>query len=73
MSDEAALCFLATELAAGEAAPEGTERLQVRWVPFTEALAMTLRGEITDALSILGLQRPRCLRAPGILAWLKSG
>jgi 8-oxo-dGTP pyrophosphatase MutT (NUDIX family) len=57
VSDEEAFCYLATDLRAGEAAPEGTERLQVRWVPFSEALAMSARGEITDSLSVLGLQR----------------
>jgi len=62
VSDELAVCFLATELQAGDASPEGTERLQVRWVPFGEALAMTVRGEITDALSVLGLQRVALLR-----------
>jgi 8-oxo-dGTP pyrophosphatase MutT (NUDIX family) len=57
VSDEEAVCFLATELKPGDAEPEGTERLQVRWVSFTEALAMTQDGRITDALSIIGLQR----------------
>ena len=63
VSDEDAVCYLATELQAGEACPEGTEQLQVRWVPFTEALAMTADGRITDALSIIGLQRVALMRA----------
>lgn len=57
VSDELAVCYLATDLQPGVAAPEGTEQLQTRWVPFREALAMIGRGEITDALSILGLYR----------------
>ncbi len=57
VSDEAGVCFLATGLTAGAAEPEGTERLQVRWVPFAEALAMTFDGRITDALSVAALQR----------------
>ena len=65
VSDEEAVCYLATGLTAGAAEPEGTERLQVRWVPFAEALAMTARGEITDALSVLGLQRVALLRLGG--------
>jgi 8-oxo-dGTP pyrophosphatase MutT (NUDIX family) len=65
VSDEEAFCYLATDLRAGEAAPEGTERLQVRWVPFAEALAMTVRGDVTDALSVLGLQRVALLRLTG--------
>ncbi len=56
VSDEAAVVFLARGLTQGPAAPEGTERLQVRWVPFAEALRMVERGEITDALSVMGIQ-----------------
>ncbi len=65
ISDEEAFCYLATDLCAGEASPEETEQLQVRWVPFREALAMIARAEITDALSILGLQRVAMMRLCG--------
>jgi 8-oxo-dGTP pyrophosphatase MutT (NUDIX family) len=57
ISDEAAVLFTATDLTAGVATPDGTEALDVTWVPFEEALAMTLDGRITDALSILGIWR----------------
>ncbi len=56
VSDELAICYLAQELTQGQAEPEGTERLQLRRVPFEEALRMVGRGEITDALSVMGLQ-----------------
>jgi 8-oxo-dGTP pyrophosphatase MutT (NUDIX family) len=62
VSDEEAFCYLATGLQPGQACPEGTELLRLRWVPFAEALDMTARGEITDALSILCLQRLALLR-----------
>jgi 8-oxo-dGTP pyrophosphatase MutT (NUDIX family) len=62
VSDELAICYLATELTPGAAEPEGKELLQVKWVPFAEALAMTERGEITDSLSVLGLQRVALMR-----------
>jgi 8-oxo-dGTP pyrophosphatase MutT (NUDIX family) len=62
VTDEEAFCFLATGLRPGIAEPEGTERLQVQWVPFADALAMTLDGRITDALSIVALQRVALLR-----------
>jgi 8-oxo-dGTP pyrophosphatase MutT (NUDIX family) len=65
VSDEEAFCFLATGLHAGTAEPEGTERLQVRWVPFTEALAMATDGRITDALSVISLQRVALMRLQG--------
>ena len=56
-TDEEAICFLARSLRAGKPEPEGSEELQMRWVPFEEALQMVFRGEITDGLSVLGLQR----------------
>jgi 8-oxo-dGTP pyrophosphatase MutT (NUDIX family) len=62
VTDEEAICFLATDLEAGVAQPEGTEQLQLRWVPFEQALRMTCDGQITDALSVLGLQRVALLR-----------
>jgi 8-oxo-dGTP pyrophosphatase MutT (NUDIX family) len=62
VSDEEGICYLATGLKPGEAEPEGTERLQVRWVPFAEALAMTADGRITDAPSVIGLQRVALMR-----------
>ncbi len=57
VSDEEALYYLATGLTQGEAEPEGTERLQVRRLPFAEALAMVQRGEITDAISVMAIQQ----------------
>jgi 8-oxo-dGTP pyrophosphatase MutT (NUDIX family) len=57
VTDEAGVLYLATELAQETATPEATEELAVRWVPFEEALAMTLDGRITDAMAIMGIQR----------------
>lgn len=57
ISDERAVLFLATDLTHGAAEPEPTEALEIRWVPFDEALAMTLDGRITDALSVVAIGR----------------
>jgi 8-oxo-dGTP pyrophosphatase MutT (NUDIX family) len=57
VSDEAGIVFAARAVSHGEAAPEATEELAVRWLPFADALAMTMDGRITDAITILGLQR----------------
>lgn len=62
VSDEDAYVYLATGLQSGPAEPEPTEQLQIRWVPFDEALGMALDGRITDSMSILGLQRLALLR-----------
>ncbi len=55
VTDERAVWFLATGLTQGEHHPEGTEQLKVRRVPLSQALRMALRGEITDALSLLAI------------------
>jgi 8-oxo-dGTP pyrophosphatase MutT (NUDIX family) len=57
ISDEAGIVYVATGIAIGEPDPEPTERIEVRWAPFDEALAMTLDGRITDAMSVVGIQR----------------
>jgi 8-oxo-dGTP pyrophosphatase MutT (NUDIX family) len=54
-SDEEAIFYLAKDLEQGTATPEGTEQLIYRTVPFTEAVGMVLRGEITDAISIIAI------------------
>ncbi len=66
VSDEVAHCYLAQDLTSGSAEPEGTEQLHVRHVPFAEALAMTADGRITDALTVIALQRV-ALRRAGVL------
>lgn len=62
VSDERAVWFLATDLIRGKQCPEGTEQLDLRRVPFVEALAMVLRGEITDALSLLAIMNYRIMQ-----------
>lgn len=56
-SAERAWLYLAEELEQTTSSPEGTEVLQVRTVPFDEAIRMVERGEIKDAMSIIGLLR----------------
>jgi 8-oxo-dGTP pyrophosphatase MutT (NUDIX family) len=63
ISDERAVLFLATDLTLGEATPEPTEALEIRWVPFAEALSMTLDGRITDVMSVAAIQRVALDRA----------
>jgi 8-oxo-dGTP pyrophosphatase MutT (NUDIX family) len=55
VSDERAVWFLAQGLTQGERDPEGTEQLNVKRLPFKEALRMAATGEITDALSLLAI------------------
>jgi len=65
VSDELAVIYLATDLTAGEASPDGTEELALRWLAFEEVLDMTLRGEITDAMTIIAVERLALTRRLG--------
>lgn len=62
VSDELAVLFLATGLTAGVARPDGTEELALRWIPFAEALEMTLDGRITDAMTVIAIERLALIR-----------
>lgn len=62
VSDELAILFIATGLTHGIAAPEGTEELEVRWLPYEEVLAMTLDGRITDAMTVVAVERLALIR-----------
>jgi 8-oxo-dGTP pyrophosphatase MutT (NUDIX family) len=55
VSDEKAVIYVARKLSMGIAEPEDTEDLQVRKLPFEELFQMTLRGEITDAMSVAAI------------------
>ena len=63
--DERGYLFLATQLEQGEANPEGTEELQLKRVALQDAVAMAVRGEITDGLSVLGLLQAARLPVTG--------
>ncbi|MBA3689863.1 MAG: NUDIX hydrolase [Actinobacteria bacterium] len=54
-TDEEGVLFVATDLEAGEASPDPTEKLRVRWVGLDEALAMVASGEIHDMITQVGL------------------
>lgn len=56
VSDEEGIIFLAEELTMGTPDPEPSESdLQVKKLPFADALKMILKGEITDSLSVAGI------------------
>jgi len=55
--DEQITIFLATDLSDGPRAPEGAEEQAstVRRMPFDEAVALVVSGELTDAKTIAGI------------------
>ncbi len=57
VTDETGEIFLATGLRPGEAAPEATEDLAIRWATLDEVLDAIDRGEIHDVMTIAGVTR----------------
>jgi 8-oxo-dGTP pyrophosphatase MutT (NUDIX family) len=57
VTDEEAVLFEAHGLRHGEASPEPTEAISLRWVPFDDAVAMVRDGRITDVISVAAILR----------------
>ncbi len=55
VTDEVGVVYLAEGLTQGETEFEETEILQIRKLPFREALEMVMSGEITDSISLAGI------------------
>jgi 8-oxo-dGTP pyrophosphatase MutT (NUDIX family) len=64
-TDERAVLFLGTGLEACAAAPEDTERLTYRRMPFRAALDLVLCGGITDSMTVAGLLRAHHMAVTG--------
>jgi 8-oxo-dGTP pyrophosphatase MutT (NUDIX family) len=64
-TDERAVLFLALGLNSGEAAPDDTEALAHKVLPFGEALAQALSGVITDAMTVAALLRAHHMAVTG--------
>lgn len=67
VSDEVGYVFVAKNLTMGMAQPEDTEELKLKKIPFEDALAMCMRGEITDSLTLLALFKTKLLMDQGLL------
>lgn len=67
VSDEYAVIYLAQGLTMGVAAPEETEELVLRKLPFSQAYQMVLDGEITDSMSVAALLKTQILLSEGKL------
>jgi 8-oxo-dGTP pyrophosphatase MutT (NUDIX family) len=58
VTDELAILYLATDLTQGESRLDGTESdLTLGWFRFDEVMSMVEDGRITDAMSVVALQR----------------
>lgn len=67
VSDEYGIIYLARQLTQHQAAPEETEELQVKKIPFAEAYAMVEAGTITDSMSVAAIQKVQLMLLDGRL------
>lgn len=66
LTDERAYLFLAQELEqVGPPQPDEGELLELRTVPFEQAVEMAMRGELSDAMTVIGILRAARLRGGG--------
>jgi len=57
ITDEAGVVYVAEGLTPGEPEFDETERIEIRKLPFDDAARMVYDGDITDALSVVGILR----------------
>jgi len=55
VTDETGYCYVARDLSFGATSFDETEDLQIRKLPFSEAVEMCMSGDITDSLSLAAL------------------
>jgi len=67
VSDELSIIYIARGLSQGQAAPEETEQLTVRKIPFEDAYEMVMSGEITDSMSVAAILKTKILIQEGHL------
>ncbi len=65
VSDEVAYIYRASQLTLGQSAPEGTEEIEVRRVPWDEAWGMLREGRITDSMSVIAILHEATRRLGG--------
>jgi 8-oxo-dGTP pyrophosphatase MutT (NUDIX family) len=65
VSDEYAILYLARKLEQHSPAPEETEQLQVRKLPFGEACKMMEDGLVTDAMSVAAILKVKWMLDKG--------
>ncbi|MDJ0926196.1 MAG: NUDIX hydrolase [Gammaproteobacteria bacterium] len=62
ITDEVGEVYLAEDLSQGDPDFDDSEELQIRRLPFREALDMAMNGDISDVLSVAGLLKLATLR-----------
>jgi 8-oxo-dGTP pyrophosphatase MutT (NUDIX family) len=57
--------FLAQKLTRGPHVPQADEQVELRWMPFAEAVTSVMKGEITESVSVAGILKTQLLRPEG--------
>lgn len=66
--DEYGFLYLARNLEQHDPAPEETEQLAIKKIPFEEAWQMVEKGVITDSLSVVAIQKIKLMQLMGRLS-----
>jgi 8-oxo-dGTP pyrophosphatase MutT (NUDIX family) len=53
--------FLARNLTAGASIPQGDEQVELRWMPFVDAVLSVMKGEITESVSVAAILKTEFL------------
>lgn len=61
VTDELNLSYVATDLSFQKPSPDPDEILEVKKLPFSELFEMTMRGEITDSISVATILKAKIL------------
>ena len=67
VSDELGILFLARDLSITNNAPDETEVLTIRKMPFEEAFKMVWNGEITDTMTVIAFLRVKRMMEKGLI------
>lgn len=67
VTDEWGTAFIAQDLSFGPSLPEETEDLAIKKVPLEQAFQMVMKGEISDAFSMVMIMKTHILLQQGLL------
>ena len=67
VTDEVAVCYLATGLSQAETEPDDTERFEYARVPFSHLLKAVIKGQVRDSLTVASVLRVHHMAVTGEL------
>jgi 8-oxo-dGTP pyrophosphatase MutT (NUDIX family) len=65
LSDELSICFLATGISPGVAAPDDGEQFEIKRMPFAQAFDMAWQGQIMHSITLMLIFRARIMASRG--------